>query len=923
MRKRRAEQPAAGAMSAADSAADSVAGVAAGAASRAMSADAALERQLALEDQQNEAEPQLQMIGQELAPFTEVSQVSVTPEPSRKAKSGNKASSKNTPSRATPGAVTGEGFQTPSVQVQSLENGVETPKSNRNELESGGKDEKESLDVVVPNGPVGQPMSLGPPNGMQQLVATPQPALPLFTPEQIDSWNRLEMRAPILGARPGMRLGGVQDLPGSLALPPPGYDPGIQEWQEQRNRELLWKAQMEANMETMMLQLRASHAENLRLKTELTKANERRGSSSYATPEDKEGGSLEGRKEDGADARQAKRKAILDAQEELLRGYRWAQQIEDGLVGQQVKEDGRSCQQVKEDGRSCQQAKEDGQVCQQAKEDGLGSQQEEEDSLEEEGSSSSESEELQPAPEVPQSSKERQGGKRRKSSKEEGTLAVMLQLMKGMQSMQEKMLDQGFGQGHRGNGTEEEETVRVHADLHVLPERSADSAPVDFSDWLLLVSSQMSDLSSTSSVWWDLVVEESRTWYRKHQTLKPLEKLRHLTKPSVDLQATKWKRLEKRASTLLLKAIPEQQKEDLVASKDISVMNILCRLMLCYQPGGSQEKQAVLSALESPCEANSISEAITGLKKWLRWKKRSEEVGVQLPDCTVLLRGLDRLMGKVLQTNGILNFRLNLSRTTLMVDAVPTMQAVEQYAECLLAELDQLSYSKKKGTPNPQSGNPKVRKMEEGQKSEDRPRGKGKPKEEEEMKKSPCRFFLSEGGCKKARSCPYGHVLDSEKRCWTCGSKEHFAGQCPRSEDTKPKAAKASMRSQDKERNSASSQAVKEEAKPEVQEDLEGPVEDTMKVLSTLEWGYQDAEDNGRRSGWEEDQIDSQGGCPAGTPEPAEVHASNPQALSIVQVVWSECQGPLGLGCNTPFEGSKEEWEGLASPDSERDFGWR
>ena len=192
--------------------------------------------------------------------------------------------------------------------------------------------------------------------------------------------------------------------------------------------------------------------------------------------------------------------------------------------------------------------------------------------------------------------------------------------MKGMQSMQEKMLDQGFGQRHRG-GTEEEETVRVHADLHVLPEWSADSAPVDFSDWLLLVSSQMSDLSSTSSVWWDLVVEESRAWYRKHQTLKPLEKLRHLTKPSVDLQATKWKRLEKRASTFLLKAIPEQQKEDLVASKDISVMNILCRLMLCYQPGGSQEKQAVLSALESPSEANSISEAITGLKKWLRWKK--------------------------------------------------------------------------------------------------------------------------------------------------------------------------------------------------------------------------------------------------------------------------------------------------------------
>ena len=46
-------------------------------------------------------------------------------------------------------------------------------------------------------------------------------------------------------------------------------------------------------------------------------------------------------------------------------------------------------------------------------------------------------------------------------------------------------------------------------------------------------------------------------------------------------------------------------------------------------------------------------------------------------------------MGKVLQSNAALNFRIQLARTTLMIDAIPALSSVEQYAECLLAELDQ------------------------------------------------------------------------------------------------------------------------------------------------------------------------------------------------------------------------------------------
>ena len=545
---------------------------------------------------------------------------------------------------------------------------------------------------------------------------------------------------------------------------------------------------MERNQEMLLLQLRASQAENLRLRNELQGAIEileKKESSRFATPEDKVSTEANASKEDGAVAQQDLRRKVLKAQEELVSQEAFLRSLtEDGPAGQQehqtsvlgLQEDGPGGQQEfdlfgpsssQEDGQECQQV-EDGQECQQ-------------DQSRPAGRSS-----RRPSRQIPV---------------ENETLSVMLQLMKGMQSMQERLLDRDQGAGRRQDNHEEEEMVRSQTDLHVLPEWTSENAPVDFSDWLLLVSAQMADLSTSSATWWDLTVSEARDWYKKHQFLKPLEKLKHLARPSAELLAPRWNRLEKRASTMLLRSIPDAQR------------------------GGGQEKQAVLLAIESPAEASSISEGTHGLRKWLRWKRRAEEVGVTLPDASVLLRGLDRLMGKVLQSNAALNFRIQLARTTLMIDAIPTLSSVEQYAECLLAELDQFSYSARKkvqsGTGQGQPAPARVRKLEEGGKLEEK-RGKGKPNEA-------CRFYLTPQGCRRAKECPLGHVLDGEKRCWACGSKEHFASQCPRCEETKPKAAKASTKSPEKEKTQASSS--KEDKKNEDKEKADCPPEDTMKSL--------------------------------------------------------------------------------------------
>ena len=197
-----------------------------------------------------------------------------------------------------------------------------------------------------------------------------------------------------------------------------------------------------------------------------------------------------------------------------------------------------------------------------------------------------------------------------------------------------------------------------------------------------------------------------------------------------------------------------------------------------------------------------------------------------------MLRGLDRLLGKVLQSNATLNFRINLARTTLMVDAVPTMSGVEQLAECVLAELEAMAYAKRRQVPASPSNpgeKPKLKKFEEGGRTEDEPRGRGKPREEIEARKAPCKFFLTDQGCKRGKECPFGHVLDSERRCWACGSKEHLANQCPRKEGRQARNAKAAVKTSEKEPRGTSSKATVEDK--EGGEDAQESVEDTMQML--------------------------------------------------------------------------------------------
>ena len=738
----------------------------------------------------------------------------------------------------TPTARRDEQFASPLALPSPVPNGIEGSTSRQEEIVSSRQDGSS----IRPAGPVGPPVSFGPTS------TTTSPQMPLFTPEQIQTFVNLERQSPMLyparlraeashgfvpgSGPPSMGAGDSLQGIGPLALRQPNFDQQALEARELQHREMMMQmqAQMDQVMSQMGLQLRASQAENQRLRMEIHRMFFKEDSR-YHTPEEskkgEDGTRVQQERSQGVPSGDERRMAILRAQEEMIRNM--SQVREDGAVAQQAGEDGAVARQACEDGATAQQDQEDGAAAQQDQEDGAEAQQEsEEGSSDQQESSEESSQEENPSRNGPQGQ-----GRPRRGSKSQETVNVMLQLMKGMQQMQKQIMKDKTKQRKGSQEPTGEEPLRFNIELAKLPEWNLESSPVDFSDWLLLVEAQLSDLSSTSAQWWETLITEAKQWYMAHLRMSPLEKLRHPVKASLKLMDKRWLRVAKRAGNLLLQALPEAQREEVIATKDLSPLAIITKMMVTYQPGSHQEKAMILNSLESPAEAGGVGEAIVSLRKWLRWKKRAADIDVKLPDPSVLLRGLDRIVNKVLISNHNLLFRVNLTRSQLMVDAVPTMEGVEQLAECLLAECDQLSYAKKKekngSTQGPQ---PKLKKFEEGgaaQLSEEK-RPKGRLREEYETKKSPCRFFLTDQGCKRGRNCPYGHVPDQEKRCWGCGAKDHFSNACPRSEEGKTaKIAKAGAKGEKTPKGEAGpkgSEAV--EAKGDENKDTG---EDTMKIL--------------------------------------------------------------------------------------------
>ena len=211
------------------------------AAERAADEPAAVSAAEAVEEHGDQGQDQasLAIIGQELVAVTDSTQ-----ETNEERNQGSERETAVDGAFQTPGERKLVSSPHEQLQLQSI------PWNSKNDGSGSKKSEEDLKKVEVPNG---HPVSFGPSGSSQ---------LPLFSPEQVAQLSDPRNSTSILPlGREPMHGGDFLRVPGFLQGLFPGYD-HVQGLFEARQKELVWRHSMEAMVESLGLELRASRSEN-------------------------------------------------------------------------------------------------------------------------------------------------------------------------------------------------------------------------------------------------------------------------------------------------------------------------------------------------------------------------------------------------------------------------------------------------------------------------------------------------------------------------------------------------------------------------------------------------------------------------------------------------------------------------------------
>ena len=355
---------------------------------------------------------------------------------------------------------------------------------------------------------------------------------------------------------------------------------------------------------------------------------------------------------------------------------------------------------------------------------------------------------------------------------------VLLTLARGIEAL--------LQQSQSGRG-EKPETVKPGiSELPVLAEYQPATGSIDLLNWITHIGPIMEDLSDTSLAWWESTMKDVLKWYQAYSTSAPLARLQLRPRPSEPLKP-EWARVERRATAMLLSAIPKQVREEVIAHGEVTSLTLLCKLYAVYQPGNLQEKSLILKMLEQPEECQSALAAVEALRKWNLWRRRAASVGIAEPDASILLRGLDRITGAVVRGSGELSFRVSLIRSTLQVDVCPSPSSITSFVQHLQAEMEQQARLSITKPSTEESSALRALGPPRDQPTSTTPTSQPTSTTPPSPPKPPsnlCRFFASEKGCKRGNSCKFPHtwsLVDKssrQKKCLNCGAQGHRAKEC-------------------------------------------------------------------------------------------------------------------------------------------------
>ena len=315
-----------------------------------------------------------------------------------------------------------------------------------------------------------------------------------------------------------------------------------------------------------------------------------------------------------------------------------------------------------------------------------------------------------------------------------------------------------------------------------LPDLPADSSPLQFGDWLHLITPIMKDISASADWWWESTLREAKVFYENWRTSSPLQRIQIQPRLPEDLQSSQFQRTEQRGIQMLLKAIPSTEQQALVTDRILSSTGIIFKLLVRFQPGGPGEKQLLLTHLTTFPKCKDIQEVASALRRWRRHFGRALEVEATLPDGVLLLKNLDMPQQKLGSMDNQAAFRLSQSRMELQLDQKPTQQSLWAFSQCLLAEAETLALFQSSTTVTTDQSPLKLKQMQNDPKTPSRTTATDGNVKSSPMADKPCRYFISDGGCKAGKSCKWLHswdgVTDKSSRCWICGAKDHRKSEC-------------------------------------------------------------------------------------------------------------------------------------------------
>ena len=117
-----------------------------------------------------------------------------------------------------------------------------------------------------------------------------------------------------------------------------------------------------------------------------------------------------------------------------------------------------------------------------------------------------------------------------------------------------------------------EESLGDNARSVELPVLGLDATTLTFGDWLITLEPIVSEIGQGASQWWQLTLKSVEQAYEAWLVADPFQRLR--LGPASPEEANKWPRIERRMLSLLLQAVPDTVRSEVITVRKMNMAQV-------------------------------------------------------------------------------------------------------------------------------------------------------------------------------------------------------------------------------------------------------------------------------------------------------------------------------------------------------------